>query len=129
MLALKVLHPLKWVLLRGNHETRDMNGWVGQYGASSFQHQCSVVFGTANGGIFYELVNNVFDSMPVAAVISDQVREARLACWLWHATEARLILFPGLLLPWRHSRGINVQRIRQHQPGSIARAFISACHR
>lgn len=76
MLALKVLHPRKWVLLRGNHETRDMNGWVGQYGASSFQHQCSVVFGAANGGVFYDLVNNVFDSMPIAAVISDQASAA-----------------------------------------------------
>jgi hypothetical protein len=47
--------------------------WLNQYGASSFHHQCTVAFGAVHGGLFYELVNNVFDSMPVAAVISDQV--------------------------------------------------------
>lgn len=26
ILCQKVLHPSKWMLLRGNHETRDMNG-------------------------------------------------------------------------------------------------------
>ena len=26
ILCQKVLHPTKWMLLRGNHETRDMNG-------------------------------------------------------------------------------------------------------
>jgi hypothetical protein len=73
MLCLKVLYPLKWVLLRGNHEARDMNGWVGHYGASSFLSQCTVAFGDVNGALFYELVNNVFDCMPVAAIINDQV--------------------------------------------------------
>ena len=73
MLCLKVLYPSKWFLLRGNHEARDMNGWLNQYGASSFHHQCVVAFGDINGSLFYELVNNVFDCMPVAAVISDQV--------------------------------------------------------
>lgn len=50
-----------------------MNGWLNQYGASSFHHQCVAAFGDIKGSIFYELVNNVFDCMPVAAVISDQV--------------------------------------------------------
>jgi protein phosphatase len=50
-----------------------MNGWLAHYGASSFKHQCEAVFGAQRGHVFYELVNNAFDSMPIAAVISDQV--------------------------------------------------------
>ena len=35
----QVLNPSKWLLIRGNHETREVNGNVAHYGPGSFLSQ------------------------------------------------------------------------------------------
>ena len=45
LLALKVKNPSKMFLLRGNHETRDVNGWEEHYQERSFLFQCKARFG------------------------------------------------------------------------------------
>jgi len=73
LLALKVLHPEKIYLLRGNHETRASNGWEEQYGDDCFLAQCKQRFGIENGSKVWEGCNQVFDRMPLAAVIDDDI--------------------------------------------------------
>ena len=45
LIALKTLHKDKVFMLRGNHETRDVNGWEEHYGDRSFLAQCKNRFG------------------------------------------------------------------------------------
>ncbi len=66
----QVKNPSKWLMLRGNHEARLMNGWVDHYGAGSFQNLC-LKAETDAGLLPKELwlqFNTVFDYLPIAAV-------------------------------------------------------------
>ncbi|KAJ9584056.1 hypothetical protein L9F63_021593, partial [Diploptera punctata] len=69
LLAYKVQNPTKLKLLRGNHEIRDIQEMF------TFQKECMTKFGNVMGKEVWERVNDVFDSLPVAATI-----DGRLFC-------------------------------------------------
>eukprot|EP00584_Thalassiosira_punctigera_P021163 CAMPEP_0172551164 /NCGR_PEP_ID=MMETSP1067-20121228/36655_1 /TAXON_ID=265564 ORGANISM="Thalassiosira punctigera, Strain Tpunct2005C2" /NCGR_SAMPLE_ID=MMETSP1067 /ASSEMBLY_ACC=CAM_ASM_000444 /LENGTH=653 /DNA_ID=CAMNT_0013338909 /DNA_START=205 /DNA_END=2166 /DNA_ORIENTATION=- len=73
LLAMKLMLPQKVFLLRGNHETRDVNGWEEHYGARSFIYQCRERFGDDLGYKVWETTNSTFDRMPLAAVIDQDI--------------------------------------------------------
>ncbi|KAL3788623.1 hypothetical protein ACHAWO_011839 [Cyclotella atomus] len=73
LLAMKLHLPQKVFLLRGNHETRDVNGWEEHYGARSFIAQCRERFGDDMGYRVWEATNQTFDRMPLSAVIDQDV--------------------------------------------------------
>lgn len=73
LLAMKLMLPQKVFLLRGNHETRDVNGWEEHYGQRSFIYQCRERFGDELGYKVWEMTNSTFDRMPLAAVIDQDI--------------------------------------------------------
>lgn len=73
MMAQKVLNPRKWWMIRGNHETREVNGNVKTYREGSFLNQCVRIFGEDDGRVLWDRVNDFFDTLPLAARIAGQV--------------------------------------------------------
>ena len=73
LLVMKYQLPNKVFLLRGNHETRDVNGWEEHYGERSFIYQCRNRFGDDVGYRVWEACNQIFDRLPLAAVIDQDV--------------------------------------------------------
>lgn len=73
VLALKVLHPNKVFLLRGNHETRAVNGLEMLYGSTCLLAQCKARFGDDRGSSLWDSINHAFDRLPLAAVIDRDV--------------------------------------------------------
>ncbi|CAM9268465.1 unnamed protein product [Pylaiella littoralis] len=73
LFALKIENPDKIFMLRGNHELRDVNGWVEHYGERSFLWQCQDRFGDDLGEEVWEGCNAVFDRLPLASVIDHDI--------------------------------------------------------
>jgi|GEM_PF-1010617 len=73
LLCQKLQLPDKVFLIRGNHETRAVNGWESYYGSGSFIHQCKSRFGDEKGLQVWESLNQVFDYMPLAAIVDDSI--------------------------------------------------------
>uniref|UniRef100_K3X434 Serine/threonine-protein phosphatase n=1 Tax=Globisporangium ultimum (strain ATCC 200006 / CBS 805.95 / DAOM BR144) TaxID=431595 RepID=K3X434_GLOUD len=73
LLAQKVLHPKKLFLLRGNHETRAINGLEAHYGSGCFLSQCKARFGNEEGYIVWHQINHAFDRLPLAAAIDNDI--------------------------------------------------------
>ena len=73
IIAQKVLNPYKWWMIRGNHETREVNGNVKTYREGSFLHQCTSIFGEDDGRNIWEASNDFFDTLPVAARVGGQI--------------------------------------------------------
>ena len=73
LFAYKLKVPDKLFLLRGNHETRSVNGWIDWYKDRCFLDQCRKRFGMAEGEAVWENVNSVFDCLPLAARIDGSI--------------------------------------------------------
>ena len=73
LLSMKLQNPQKVFLLRGNHETRDVNGWEEHYGERSFIWQCRNRFGDDVGYRIWEACNQVFDRLPLVAVVDQDI--------------------------------------------------------
>lgn len=73
LFAMKLQQNTKLYMLRGNHETRAVNGWEEYYKERSFLAQCKNRFGEKKGECVWEIANRVFDRMPLASIIDNSI--------------------------------------------------------
>ena len=73
LFARKVRNPNKLFMLRGNHETVEINTWTEQYKSRSFLQQCWKLFGRNDGTRLCFAINYAFQHLPFAAVIDDSI--------------------------------------------------------
>lgn len=73
LLALKCISPTKVFMIRGNHESPEVNGDMDVYGYSSFKYQCLERFARDKGMDVWYAVNEVFQYLPVIADIDKKI--------------------------------------------------------
>ncbi|KAJ9461901.1 Serine/threonine-protein phosphatase BSU1 [Diplonema papillatum] len=73
LLALKIVAPEYVFILRGNHEDEAVNSDVQTNGDGSFLAQCHALFGKSLGGKVWTVLNTVFSTLPVAAIVDNKV--------------------------------------------------------
>ena len=68
LMALKLKYPKQVILLRGNHEDRNVNRHLG------FGKECSQRLGEDinDPGSVFQRINNMFEYLPLGAVIEDK---------------------------------------------------------
>ncbi|OTF73888.1 hypothetical protein BLA29_007613, partial [Euroglyphus maynei] len=66
LFALKIITPNKFFLIRGQNECRSMQ-------RNRFQSECNRKYGEKSGQILYELINDIFDRMPLAIIIDESI--------------------------------------------------------
>ena len=67
LFACKILAPDKYFLVRGNHEIRSIQRMF------TFHKECVNKYGARIGPQIWEVINKVFDRMPVCAVIDENI--------------------------------------------------------
>ncbi|XP_072937241.1 uncharacterized protein [Epargyreus clarus] len=67
LLAAKLQRPRSVYLIRGNHETRDIQKMF------TFHSECETKYGEVEGNKIWNAINQVFDVLPLAAVVDDKV--------------------------------------------------------
>jgi hypothetical protein len=67
LFALKIIAPNKLMLLRGNHEVRQIQI------KCTFQKECLHKYGDKLGQKVWELINAVFDKLPLSVIIDESI--------------------------------------------------------
>ena len=67
LLSLKLVSPMKFILLRGNHESRDVQS------KDTFKKECITKYGDKQGVKIWELINSIFDKLPLSAIIDESI--------------------------------------------------------
>uniref|UniRef100_A0A8R1EM07 SER_THR_PHOSPHATASE domain-containing protein n=1 Tax=Caenorhabditis japonica TaxID=281687 RepID=A0A8R1EM07_CAEJA len=67
MFALKIVFPTEFVLLRGNHETKEINNAYG------FKDECLMKFGPSEGVQVFDRFNEVFSWLPLACLVGGKI--------------------------------------------------------
>lgn len=76
LMALKLKYPKQIVLLRGNHEDRNVNRHLG------FGRECATRLGENidEPNSVFQRINNMFEYMPLAAIIEDKQLQHKVLC-------------------------------------------------
>ena len=73
LMALKVAYPGQVYLLRGSHEFRSQNLNSSHQGSQGFDAACIKSFGATTGGKVFDAVHDVFQWLPLAAVVNKKL--------------------------------------------------------